>query len=275
MPFLGDRFRAAREARGLSLADVSEQIHIRTLYLDCIERESWATIGAPVYTRGFVRSYARFLALDPEQAVAEYVESSGAPASSTPGPLIATTGTVPVRERPSPPAAREPAMRDVPLPKRLPPSREPRRAPSAKGSEGPSPAVIVLGLVALFLIGAVGYAFFQNLTRPAVVPVAVISTPAPVATAVAAAPSAPPKPVATRTIALSARKASWVRISIDGGAPVEGVLEPGVTKTFHGKSADLRLGNAGGVNVVVNGKNVGPLGASGAVIERTFVLARE
>ena len=62
---LGERFRAAREARGLSLSDVAEQIRIRSLYLAAIEDENWSTIGAPVYVRGFLRTYARFLGLDP------------------------------------------------------------------------------------------------------------------------------------------------------------------------------------------------------------------
>jgi cytoskeleton protein RodZ len=65
MPALGERFRAAREARGLSLSEVSEQIRIRSVYLAAIEEERWSAIGAPVYIRGFLRTYARFLGLDP------------------------------------------------------------------------------------------------------------------------------------------------------------------------------------------------------------------
>ena len=44
---LGERFRAAREARGLSLSDVAEQIRIRSVYLAAIEDENWNAIGAP------------------------------------------------------------------------------------------------------------------------------------------------------------------------------------------------------------------------------------
>ena len=60
--------RAAREARRLSLSEVAEQIHIRALYLQNIEEEDWRAIGAPVYVRGFIRTYARFLGLDPARA---------------------------------------------------------------------------------------------------------------------------------------------------------------------------------------------------------------
>ena len=65
MPALGDRFRAAREARGLTLSDVAEQIRIRSVYLAAIEEENWSAIGAPVYIRGFLRTYARFLGPGP------------------------------------------------------------------------------------------------------------------------------------------------------------------------------------------------------------------
>ncbi len=69
---LGERLRAAREARGLSLSDVADQIRIRTVYLSAIEDENWSMIGAPVYIRGFIRTYARFVGLDPEEAVAAF-----------------------------------------------------------------------------------------------------------------------------------------------------------------------------------------------------------
>ncbi|MGD1066213.1 MAG: helix-turn-helix domain-containing protein, partial [Vulcanimicrobiaceae bacterium] len=75
MPALGDGFRSAREARGLTLSDVAEQIHIRSVYLHAIETEEWPAIGAPVYVRGFIRTYARFLGLDAEAAVAAFNET--------------------------------------------------------------------------------------------------------------------------------------------------------------------------------------------------------
>src|SRR5579864_7740385 len=75
---LGERFRAAREERSLTLSEVGEQLRIRSVYLAAIEEENWKAIGAPVYTRGFLRTYARFLGLDPEEAVGEFNAASGA-----------------------------------------------------------------------------------------------------------------------------------------------------------------------------------------------------
>ncbi len=84
MPALGERFRAAREARGLTLSDVAEHIRIRSVYLAAIEDENWSAIGAPVYIRGFLRTYARFLGLEPEEVVAEFNSQASAPPPPVP-----------------------------------------------------------------------------------------------------------------------------------------------------------------------------------------------
>ncbi len=91
MSALGEEFRSAREARSLSLSDVAERLHIRSVYLAAIEDEDWHVIGAPVYVRGFMRTYARFLGLDPEAAVARFTASvpAEAPVTTTPRPAPA------------------------------------------------------------------------------------------------------------------------------------------------------------------------------------------
>src|SRR5471032_1479514 len=95
MPALGEEFRSAREARSLSLSDVAERLHIRSVYLAAIEDEEWSVIGAPVYVRGFMRTYARFLGLDPEAAVARFAATvpPGTPAASAPRPATASNAS--------------------------------------------------------------------------------------------------------------------------------------------------------------------------------------
>ena len=68
---------------------------------------------------------------------------------------------------------------------------------------------------------------------------------------------------------------SWLRVSIDGKLAYEGTLRTGAVKAFAGKVADVRVGNAGGVRVTVNGRALGPLGHSGDVVERRFILTGE
>ena len=91
MPGLGESFRAAREARNLSLSDVAEQIHIRAVYLQAIEEEDWSAIAAPVYVRGFLRTYARFLGSRSAGSIDQFNAVAGEP-SSAPPPVSVVAG---------------------------------------------------------------------------------------------------------------------------------------------------------------------------------------
>lgn len=64
------RFRDTRVANGITLTDVERDTRINRAYLEAIEDGRFSDIPAPVYARGFVRSYARYLGLDPDEAVA-------------------------------------------------------------------------------------------------------------------------------------------------------------------------------------------------------------
>jgi cytoskeletal protein RodZ len=239
---LGERFRAAREQRGETVSEVAEHLRIRSVYLAAIEDENWAAIGAPVYTRGFLRTYARYLGLDPEEAVSEYNRAAGADAAAPQSPPRITY-------------------------------REPRSL---------GPLIWVSGVVALALIGFVIYLYFApphggtNLASSGTTgPAAATSVPS---GAPATAPaSALPSPQATllprtKTLAIHLTAPSWLRVTVDGNVSIEGTFPAGTTKTFHGNSALVRVGNAGGVEITVDGKRVGRLGGSGDVVEKAFTL---
>jgi hypothetical protein len=68
---------------------------------------------------------------------------------------------------------------------------------------------------------------------------------------------------------------SWIRVAVDGKPLLEGTFPAGTQKAFHGNKASIRTGNAGGVDVTVNGKDVGAMGKSGDVVEKTFALGAE
>ena len=53
---------------------------------------------------------------------------------------------------------------------------------------------------------------------------------------------------------------------------MEGTFPAGTVRQFHGKIARLRIGNAGGVEIIVDGKTLGKLGSAGDVVERSFTL---
>jgi cytoskeletal protein RodZ len=247
MAGLGEELRAAREARNLSLSDVSERIHIRSVYLQSLEDENWGAIAAPVYVRGFLRTYARFLGLDAEAAV-ERFNSATAGADAF-----------------SPPPARD------------------RRGDAAPSRRRLSPWIWVAAAAAVVLVVYVGYRYYDLQSQPQAVQAggqapAASSTVAPAPQKPAqrtAAVAQQPVPAGGRTVEVKVVARSWVRVEVDGNATMEGIFDPGTTKTFHGKTATVRAGNAAGVDVTVNGKNIGPLGAAGDVVERTFTLAQE
>ncbi len=64
VPTVGERLRAAREEKGLSLEDVAAQTRIPRRHLESIEKADWEALPAPTYTTGFAKSYASAVGLD-------------------------------------------------------------------------------------------------------------------------------------------------------------------------------------------------------------------
>jgi cytoskeletal protein RodZ len=250
MAALGDEFRSAREARGLTLSDVSEQIHIRSVYLSAIENEDWPAIGAAVYVRGFIRTYARFLGLESEGAIAKFNQ------------------TVPADRFASPSAA---VVRD-------------------REWTGPSAWAWIGVLIALALAVFAGYEWWSySQSRPSGL-AAGPATPAPGVTLAAQPAASPPgsearavpggaaSPVATavpnlhHALAIRLTQRSWLRVVVDGKTQIEGIFPAGTTRTFTGNAADVRVGNAGGVVIAVDGRPPAALGKDGDVVEQHFTL---
>lgn len=66
-PPVGDRLRAAREARSLSLDDVATQTRVPVRHLEAIEAGDWASLPAPTYSVGFAKSFAEAVGLDRQE----------------------------------------------------------------------------------------------------------------------------------------------------------------------------------------------------------------
>ena len=64
VPTVGERLRAAREEKGLSLEDIAAQTRIPQRHLESIEVADWDKLPAPTYTTGFAKSYASAVGLD-------------------------------------------------------------------------------------------------------------------------------------------------------------------------------------------------------------------
>lgn len=78
----GERLRKAREQRGLTLAQVSSELHVDQRMLAALEADDFVALGAPIFVKGHLRSYARLLGLDPAELIAEY-EAAQQPAAPT------------------------------------------------------------------------------------------------------------------------------------------------------------------------------------------------
>src|SRR6185436_7199824 len=64
MPTVAEQLRTSREAQGLTIYQVAEITKIRTDHIRALEEGKYEAFAAPVYLRGFVRTYATLLKLD-------------------------------------------------------------------------------------------------------------------------------------------------------------------------------------------------------------------
>lgn len=122
MSELGSRLLRAREARGLTLEDAERDTRISRRYLQALETEQFEVIPAPVYARGFLRSYSQYLGLDPQAMLSlfprdeepEEQRPATTPArrASVREPLSAVGPARPAWRKPQPPSrAEQPARR--------------------------------------------------------------------------------------------------------------------------------------------------------------------
>lgn len=93
---VGPALRAARERRGLSIAAVTETLHVEARVLEAMEAGRFTVFDAPVYARGFIRKYASFLELPVADMIAAYDALSSGP--STPSLIPPATAQAPPRD---------------------------------------------------------------------------------------------------------------------------------------------------------------------------------
>ena len=68
----GEELRREREIRSISLKEISDATKISKRFLEAIERNDHRILPAPVFTRGFIREYARYLGLNADEIVNRY-----------------------------------------------------------------------------------------------------------------------------------------------------------------------------------------------------------
>lgn len=81
---LGSWLRGQREARGVSLRDIADASKISLRYLEALELDRFEVLPAPIFTRGFLREYARVVGLDPDEVVNLFLLAAGSPTADVP-----------------------------------------------------------------------------------------------------------------------------------------------------------------------------------------------
>ena len=69
---LGEKLRQARRERGISISEVAEQTRISPLYLEAIDVDNYKTLPGGIFNKGFVRSYAKYVGVDEQEALQDY-----------------------------------------------------------------------------------------------------------------------------------------------------------------------------------------------------------
>lgn len=299
MESVGEFFRHVRETKGLTIDEVASKTRIRTDFLKALEDGNFAKLPDQVFAKGFVRTYARSLGLDEDDAMNRFVQTAGAfydkqeererlrvkqaederrkranrkILALAVGVALMLLVLLLTREQ-SGLVLRQPASEPPPFAVHTPPAIVPRASepalpppetlpvPEEAAEEGESPEAAVTEPDAPAPRSTAG-----TLTEPATAS-ASIPPPNEPARDVAAGPP--------MVLAMEALELTWVVVQVDGGSPHEALLRPGERVTWEGRRQfTLTLGNAGGVRVELNGEQKGPFGPSGSVA-RGIVLKRK
>lgn len=89
---LGTYLGQLREERGLSIDEVARVTRVAPRYLEALEREDFAALPAPVFTRGYIRAYCQALEVPADEALSRFVDTAG-PAGAAPAAIVVPTVT--------------------------------------------------------------------------------------------------------------------------------------------------------------------------------------
>jgi cytoskeletal protein RodZ len=310
MESIGEFFKQVRETKGLTIDEVASKTRIRTDFVKALEDGNFAKLPDQVFARGFVRSYARSLGLDEDDAIHRFAQSAGAyydkqvererlkvrqaeeerkrqanrkAVAIAIGIAILTLIFLLSREQSSllvrrsssdlPASASKRTAPPIPEPQDAPPSQQAEAVPPAPKTKPSEPPVVS------------AKAGEGNNVEP-------VTGPAPTASPVPEPAAPSPSSLGSDgplggislegsgategqlALDLEATELSWVVVQIDGGSPQEALLRPGEKARWKGQDQFiLTLGNAGGVKAELNGKPQKPFGPRGKVA-RDIVIKR-
>jgi transcriptional regulator with XRE-family HTH domain len=239
---LGQLLREGRENKGLSLAEVEEDTRIRQAQIQALEEEDYGKLPSGIYLKGLLRNYAQYLGLDLTEVMRLY-GAEDTESRTTPVPVV------------------------------------------AEGFEPPKGMAITSWLfIDLFLgilivasavvVGSLAYNRWHPIFPiPSITPTQHASLASPV---LQFTPTNTPSPTSTPTeipsgrlqvdVQITAR--TWLEVTVDGEPAFRGLIEAGTNWSWFAEdSIAMHVGNAGGVLVTLNGRELGALGGQNEVVD--------
>jgi cytoskeletal protein RodZ len=229
MASFGENLRRERELRGIDLREMADATKISIRFLQALEQDRVDILPGGLFPRAFVRQYAKYLGLDPERLVAEFVYAHGGETA----PRKDARATVRVDQGPP------------------------------RGLILLAVALGLLGLVGWKVRGQVTRPQQSASPSMAAPPAATFAHdrvyPPP-----SGAAGTPSMAAGTMVLTVLARRSSWVEAKVDGTTVLNRVLKDGESQRLEARQEVLlSVGNAGRVAVTLNDRPLGPLGRDG------------
>jgi cytoskeletal protein RodZ len=287
MASTGSLLRELREQRGVSLEDVARSTRINPRFLAALETDDLAALPAGPFARGFIRAYCEALGASSDAVLAQYPRMSTDPGSlprppsgrrrvplGGASPLLVSLAlfvglglalaAVTLALRPT---------RDEALPRSVPP-RSHAGSAAAYTAEAVVPGPLGEARTSSVATGAT-----VEPAPPRLVPSTdqAASAAAPRTPQAALSPSRPSTASKVKSYRLVARtsQATRIRVRLDGRRTVEETIPAGAVREWiSSRPFELRIVNAGGVTLELNGRVLPPLGARGTTIHH-LVLPTE
>jgi cytoskeletal protein RodZ len=244
----GQRLQQERELRGITLEEIAEATKIGKRSLRALEEEDFGRLPGGIFNKGFVRAYARYLGIDEEQAVADYLAASRAHAVAAERQQAAAVTAS------APPAG-------------------------ATRSQPRLGAVVAVGVLLLAAATVTLWKFYPAGAENGAAEPASVPLPAPVEEPQVERVAAAESPASATgqgefVLLVRARERAWVSVVADGETVYEGELDALDTRTVRARrEVVFRTGNAGGVELSHNGSVLADLGPPGQV--RTVTVTPE
>lgn len=246
---VGEKLAALRRERGKSLPEIESSTKIMGRMLSALENERWDELPAPVYVRGYIRSYAQAIGVDPEPLLEEYTRDTSTP----------HTEHVPLRSIPE---------RTV-VPHRLELHALPRQVWIA---------VAIAVLVVALLVWGISALVSRDDTPPPIAPEATstVSTPTPEETVSEAVTGAVSETAFILKVEVAQAQSSWLQVRVDGLVAYEGTLPGGEPKMWTvTDTAVVRVGKPAAVTITRDGQAVPIPAATDGIAEVTLATATE